>query len=343
MNRILYLNQNSGIGPEFWKKVECAYQHAIFGLKYGYVKDEPQNTKERSHGDSSLPNRPGTNTCCHDARCNQPAMKRKSPVKYVHSPLVPAWGDEFDLRYFFASIYPTRFQIRERDLLVAKQLLAVVAVFGVSYVGIYRAAIRAQPRSQILEAVVECLENIGGMGPEVYRVWYAMPQARFAGLSPEGWFLKHEQHELAKLLSVNTPVEEEEVFGEIPFKDEVHIEGDTGPDVDRLIARWSPSNYELETLRNYQMAEQIYGPAARELKGWVKLYLEALEASCRVAGVMEGVVRCAFKVVEVGPQGYRRWYNTPQPEFDQNTPRQWFILHGLHSLATTLEAGLAAN
>ena len=43
--------------------------------------------------------------------------------------LVPSWGDEFDLRLYFAGIHPNRYQLRdERNYCLAEYLLEMLGV-----------------------------------------------------------------------------------------------------------------------------------------------------------------------------------------------------------------------
>lgn len=294
-------------------------------------------------------------------------MKRKPAGEepLVHSPLVPQWGDEFDLRLYFACIHPGQYELRsEQDRVFAVQLLGAVVAYSVNQVGIYRGAIKAAPRGDVLRAVVRSVRSAQRLGQPGYSVWYEKPEAGFAGLSPREWFETQQQPELARLLRLKKPVEDQDVFGQIVVTNEpgapvqsraykakahpgsrsnslhaasrqkpflvINEISSPGPDWDDEFAltpyfvTWSPLNYELGSSANYRLAQEVFDAAMGEFGGWVTIYRTALQASTRLAGAMEMVVRCAMKIVELGLPRYLEWFHVPQPEFGRLSPDGWF-------------------
>lgn len=281
----------------------------------------------------------------------------------VHSPLVPAWNDEFDLRLYFACIQPRQYELRKpSEYVMAKQLLGAVAAFGVCHVGIYRAAIRTAPKSAVFKSVVTCTRAARRLGPSAYSIWYTEPQPGFSRRSPKAWFQARNQTELVDLLQLKLHVEEADVLTEVPFecKSEETAGANSGRtselesvflalsgtwdssaqdefDLQPYLARWSPINYSLGSQRNYRFAQELYDAMAGEFTGWVALYRAALVASAQRDGMMEAVVRCAMKAVEVGLAHYLEWFHTPQAEFGALSPEQWFLKRDRTELCSLLQ------
>jgi hypothetical protein len=223
-------------------------------------------------------------------------MKRKpaGAQPLVYCPLVPNWGDEFDLRLYFACIHPGHYEFRsEGDRVLATQLLAAVAAY----------------------AVIPLTEE---------------PEAR-ARLAPCGAKAHLDPGRKSTSGSRRTK----------PFL--VIIESScTGPDWDdefaltTYFARWSPVNYKLGARLNFRLAQEIYESAMNEFAGWVTLYRTALHAAIQFDGAMEGVVRCAMNVVELGRGRYLEWFCACQPEFHGLSPQQRFRKKGLSELERLL-------
>jgi len=279
-------------------------------------------------------------------------MKKRgsSTQPMVHSRLVPAWGDEFDLRLYFSLIHPGQYELRNAsEHRMAKQLLAAVVAFGACHVGIYRAAIRTAPGSAVLKLVVKCTRTARRLGQPAYSVWYEKPQPGFSGRSPQAWFRAQDQSELADLLRLKTRVEERDVLIEIPFqgpseakppvKDELEsglgTAGEFG--LQPYLARWHPSNYELGSQGNYRLALELYDAMAAEFTGWLALYQAAMTAARQVDGAMEATVRCAMKALEIGLPHYLEWFHTAQAEFGALSPKQWFLDKNLTQLCSLLQ------
>lgn len=306
-------------------------------------------------------------------------MKRKpaGEQRLVHSPLVPNWGDEFDLRLYFACIHPNQYELRsEGDRILGMQLLAAVAAYAVSHLGVYRAAVRAPARSDVIKTVAQAIQTLRQLGEPAYSEWYQNPQPTCGGLSPFAWFQEQQQPELAQLLRFKRRVEEHDIFCEIPFTEEVETSGQAAacssnvrldsakksaygakhtkpfltiiqsscvaPDwedefaLTPYFASWAPVNYELGTPSNFHFAQEIFESAIGEFGGWVTLYRTALQGAIQLDGVMEAVVRCTMKIVELGRGLYMEWFHRPQPEFRGSSPQQWFQTKGLGELERLL-------
>ena len=101
-------------------------------------------------------------------------------------------------------------------------------------------------------------------------------------------------------------------------------------------SRWIPSNYNLGSDRNYELAQELYDPMTTEFSGWIALYRTALDSAAQLDGALEACVRCCMKIVELGLEAYLEWFDAPQAEFGNRSPRQWFDEHGLNRLKTML-------
>jgi hypothetical protein len=302
---------------------------------------------------------------------------RSKTQRLVHSPLVPAWNDEFDLRFYFSCIHPRQYELRKpSEYVMAKQLLGAVAAFGVCHVGIYRATIRTAPKSEVFKSVVTCTRTARRLGPSAYSVWYTEPQPGFSSGSPKAWFQARNQTELAELLQLKLYVQEADVLTEVPleckseeiakrYAQQNKPHGKPGANASRTseleslflslpqtlnssvaqdefdlqpyLARWSPANYSLGSQSNYRLAQELYNAMAGEFTGWIALYRAALVAAGQTDGVMEAVVRCAMKAVEVGLTHYLEWFHTPQAEFGALSPEQWFLKSDRTELCSLLQ------
>lgn len=284
--------------------------------------------------------------------------------------MVPAWGDEFDMRLYFACIHPRQYELKNSDEYgLAKQLLAPAIAFGIGHLGIYRSALRTAPKSDVLRAVVKCLRCARQIGQPSYSDWYTTNQPGFAGNSPVGWFRARNQPELADLLRLKMRVEEADVFTDVPLKEGVgsqsNISNETGRrkliatpaetqasallaifgidfnedefDLRPYFARWAPSNYPLGSRRNFQLAQEIFDGMCGEFVGWITIYKAGLLAGSQIDGAIEGAVRCAMKAVELGLAAYLEWFQTPQPEFFGCSPKRWLEDRQLTELCSLLQ------
>jgi hypothetical protein len=262
----------------------------------------------------------------------------------VHSPMVPVWGDEFDMRLYFSRIHPRQFGFQNgAEYVLAKQLYATVVAFGICHVGIYRAAIRGSAKRGLLKASVRCVRTARRLGIPHYFEWYQRPQPGFAGLSPKEWFLAKQQLDLADLLGMKSRVEEADILTEVQLVgvpegvDRSRLEQKDDFDLEPYFARWTPANYRLGSDRNHYLAHALYDPMTAEFSGWIRLYSTVLEATAPVDGALEASVRCCMKLVELGREAYLQWYNSTQAEFGGLSPRQWFEDRGLTRLGIMFE------
>jgi len=284
--------------------------------------------------------------------------------------MVPAWGDEFDMRLYFACIHPSQYALRNRDeYVMAKQLLAPAVAFGVGHLGIYRSAILTAPKSDVLRAIVTCLRRARQIGEPSYSDWYSRNQPCFAGNSPVGWFRERGLSELANMLRLRILVEEEDVLSDIPLQESVRSQSNisggtsrqelTAPtaeaqlsallsifgldcgedefDLRPYLAQWAPANYSLGSRRNYQLAQEIYDGMAGEFTGWIMIYKAGLLAGTQIDGAIEAATRCAMKAVELGLAGYLKWFHTLQPEFFGCAPKRWLEDRNLTELCSLLQ------
>lgn len=262
----------------------------------------------------------------------------------VHSPMVPEWEDEFDLRPYFSRIHPRQFEFRDStEYVLAKQLYATVVAFTVTPVGIYRGAIRSSAARGLLKTVARCVRTARRLGMPHYSEWYQRPQSGFAGLSPKEWFLAKKHVDLAELLGMKSCVEEADILTEVPLVgapvglNQTRLEQKDDFDLEPYFARWIPANYSLGSDRNYYLAHALYDPMRAEFSGWIRLYRTALKADAQLEGALEASVRCCMKLVELGMEAYLEWYNSTQAEFGGLSPRQWFENRGLTRLGIMFE------
>lgn len=83
---------------------------------------------------------------------------RIDPESGEQASLVPSWGDDFELRTYFQGIDPYEYALANpREYTLAVQLLDVVKVHAVTWVGLYRGTLKALPKfPDVLEKVVCC-------------------------------------------------------------------------------------------------------------------------------------------------------------------------------------------
>jgi hypothetical protein len=143
------------------------------------------------------------------------------PKRLVHSRLIPAWRDAFDLRTYFACIEPGQYELKDQaELEPAKQLFADVQQFSVKWVMIYRAMVRALPNhEEILEPAMTCLESFLYSDRSSHLTWNSSPQTGFDGKAPEDWFVDCGLPELAGGLRFYAPVEQSDLKPEVPLQD----------------------------------------------------------------------------------------------------------------------------
>jgi len=307
---------------------------------------------------------------------NLPAAIKETPL--VHSPLVPAWEDEFDLRIYFACIHPTQYELKDRrECGLAKQILGAVQVCTVNWVGIYRAILAAHRKHpNVLVPALLCIGSVLRREVSSHLTWYGSPQTEFGGKTPGDWFCDQGVPELGERLRFHGPVDQADVLEEVLLRanrDSKH----SGPlfrrtvveaemqlssehrelrEIVRMLysaehwedefdfaphlALWSPANYILDNPTNFQVALELYEFIRAEFAGWVRLYRAALEVGCQRAGVLQGVAICVMKVVGGGRRPYLEWFETPQTEFfDGTSPKQWFVDQKLEELGHLLSLG----
>jgi hypothetical protein len=175
-----------------------------------------------------------------------------------------------------------------------------------------------------------------------YSEWYHRPQPGFTGLSPKDWFWAKQEGDLAELLSQKSRVEEPDILAEVPLVEvpealnQPRPEGKDEFDLQPYFSRWVPSNYNLGSDRNYDLAHELYDPMTAEFSGWITLYRTALKAAAQVEGALEASVTCCMKNIELGLEAYLEWFDAPQKEFGSRSPRKWFDEHGLTRLGIML-------